>query len=150
MTMSSQNATDPLEFVRNMWGNIGFSLPGIVTPTLDVGELDQRITDMRAVEGWLKMNLNMLQMTIQGLDVQRAALAAVNAISQQAQANSESGAANPFVNAMWPWEIMAAATATTPAEPGAPAADAPAAAPSGEGKARSSAERRKSSGSANK
>ena len=33
-----------------------------VTPTLDVEELDKRITDMKAVEGWLKMNLNMLQM----------------------------------------------------------------------------------------
>ncbi|MBP8217413.1 MAG: hypothetical protein KAX54_07235, partial [Thauera sp.] len=84
-----QNAQDPLEFVRGMWNQMGFSLPGMVTPTLDVDELDKRIKDMRAVEGWLKMNLNMLQMSIQGLEMQRAALAAVKAMSQQAQQAGE-------------------------------------------------------------
>ena len=86
---NDQNAQDPLEFVRGMWNQMGFSLPGMVTPTLDVDELDKRITDMRAVEGWLKMNLNMLQMSIQGLEMQRAALAAVKAMSQQAQQAGE-------------------------------------------------------------
>jgi hypothetical protein len=114
---SDQNANDPLEFVRNMWGNMGFSLPGIVTPTLDVGELDKRITDMRAVEGWLKINLNMLQMTIQGLDVQRAALSAVKALSQQCTSTAEADgtAANPFSSATWPWNAML--TPTPPAPP---------------------------------
>ncbi len=79
-----QNAQDPLEFVRGMWSNMGFSLPGMVTPTLDVEELDKRIKDMKAVEGWLKMNLNMLQMSIQGLEMQRATIAAVKAMSQHA------------------------------------------------------------------
>ncbi|MDX9886605.1 PhaM family polyhydroxyalkanoate granule multifunctional regulatory protein [Thauera sp.] len=106
-----QNAQDPLEFVRGMWNQMGFSLPGMVTPTLDIDELDKRIKDMRAVEGWLKMNLNMLQMSIQGLDMQRAALAAVKAMSQQAQQAGEGAsdsANNPFANAaaMWPWNLM--------------------------------------------
>ena len=106
-----QNAQDPLEFVRGMWNQMGFSLPGMVTPTLDIEELDKRIKDMRAVEGWLKMNLNMLQMSIQGLDMQRAALAAVKAMSQQAQQAGEGAsdtASNPFANAaaMWPWNLM--------------------------------------------
>jgi hypothetical protein len=66
---------------------------------------------MRAVEGWLKMNLNMLQMSIQGLEMQRAALAAVKAMSQQAQQPGEStsdSANNPFAAAasMWPWNMM--------------------------------------------
>ena len=108
-----QNAQDPLEFVRGMWNQMGFSLPGMVTPTLDVDELEKRITDMRAVEGWLKMNLNMLQMSIQGLEMQRAALAAVKAMSQQAQQAGEGATAadtgaNPFAAAasMWPWHLM--------------------------------------------
>ncbi len=106
-----QNAQDPLEFVRGMWNQMGFSLPGMVTPTLDIDELDKRIKDMRAVEGWLKMNLNMLQMSIQGLDMQRAALAAVKAMSQQAQQAGEGAtdtASNPFASAaaMWPWNLM--------------------------------------------
>ena len=106
-----QNAQDPLEFVRGMWNQMGFSLPGMVTPTLDVDELDKRIKDMRAVEGWLKMNLNMLQMSIQGLEMQRAALAAVKAMSQQAQQAGEGAsdsASNPFASAaaMWPWNLL--------------------------------------------
>ena len=124
---NDQNAQDPLEFVRGMWNQMGFSLPGMVTPTLDVDELDKRITDMRAVEGWLKMNLNMLQMSIQGLEMQRAALAAVKAMSQQAQQAGEGApaadaGANPFAAAaaMWPWNLMGAQAAATPA-PATPA-----------------------------
>ncbi len=107
-------AQDPLDFVRGLWNNMGFSLPGMMTPTLDVGELDKHIADLRAVEGWLKMNLNMLQMTTQGLELQRAALAAVKAMGQQAKeaAESDGGAgaafgAAPFAAAMWPWNLMA-------------------------------------------
>ncbi|MCX7172101.1 MAG: hypothetical protein NTY41_17985 [Proteobacteria bacterium] len=102
-------AQDPMEFLKSMWGSMGFSLPGMVTPTLDVGELDKRITDLKAVEGWLKMNLNMLQMSIQGLEMQRATLTAFQNLSQS-QAGNEA-AANPFTNpslvpANWPWNFM--------------------------------------------
>lgn len=113
---NDQSAQDPLDFVRNMWSNMGFSLPGMVTPTLDVNELDKRIADMRAVETWLKMNLNMLQMTIQSLEMQRAAIAAVQAMSEQAQqkpagtgeTSANNPANNPFASAaaMWPWNLM--------------------------------------------
>jgi len=108
---NEQPAQDPLEFVRGMWSNMGFNLPGMVTPTLDIDELDKRIADMRAVEGWLKMNLNMLQISIQGLDMQRATIAAVKAMSQQARESSDqasSGETNPFASAaaMWPWSMM--------------------------------------------
>ena len=110
--MTTEHAAhDPLEFVRSMWSRMGFSLPGMVTPTLDVDELEKRIGDMRAVEGWLKMNLSMLQMAIQGLDMQRAAIAAVHAMSQThtpdaQQENAEAAqGGNPF---MWPWNMMSA------------------------------------------
>ncbi|MDR3214286.1 MAG: hypothetical protein LBT71_10280 [Azoarcus sp.] len=109
--MTTEHAVhDPLEFVRNMWGRMGFSLPGMVTPTFDVGELEKRIGDMRAVEGWLKMNLSMLQMAIQGLDVQRAAIATVQAIGQTHNPETQSEAEpsdqnNPF---LWPWNMMSA------------------------------------------
>ena len=87
--MSTENtAQDPMEFMRNMWSKMGFSLPGMVTPTLDVDELDKRIADMKAVENWLKMNLNTLQMATQGLEMQRATIAAMQAMSKVA---AESG-----------------------------------------------------------
>ena len=75
--MSAENPNaDPLEFLKGMWSSMGFAVPGMVTPTLDVNELDKRIADLKTVEGWLRMNLNMLQMSIQGLEMQRATLAA--------------------------------------------------------------------------
>lgn len=109
--MSQENSPqDPLEFMRGMWSNMGFSLPGMVTPTVDVDELDKRIADMKAVEGWLKMNLNMLQMTTQGLEMQRATIAAVQAMSQVAKGEGKADAAtpegNPFASSMWPWNLM--------------------------------------------
>ena len=114
---SEQQNLDPLEFLKGMWGSMGFAVPGMVTPTMDVDEIDKRITDLKTVEGWLRMNLNMLQMSIQGLEMQRATLAAMQAISQSA--GSPEANANPFANpALWPWNMT---------QPGAaaPAEDAP-------------------------
>src|SRR5574343_927040 len=82
--MSEDQAHDPLNFMRNLWGNMGFSLPGMVTPTFDVEELDKRIKDMKAVEGWLHMNLSMLQMTIQSLEMQRTTVSTVQAMGRMA------------------------------------------------------------------
>lgn len=124
---NENNAQDPLEFVRGMWNNMGFALPGMVTPTLDLGELDKRIADLKAVENWLKMNLSMLQMTTQGLEMQRAAIAAVQAMSQQArestEANQADTASNPFASAaMWPWSLMGAQPPGTGSATGAASA----------------------------
>lgn len=101
----STTPTDPMEFLKSLWGNTGLPLPGLVTPTLDTNELEKRITDLKAVEGWLKSNLSMLQMTIQGLEMQRATLSALQAISQTG--SSPEAQANPFANpALWPWNFL--------------------------------------------
>lgn len=126
------NPQDPLEFIKNMWGNMGFTLPGMVTPTLDTNEIDKRIAELKSVEGWLKTNLGLLQMTIHGLEMQRTTLAAMQALSESA--NSTDANANPFANpALWQWPFMPqaspapAAAAEPEAKPAAePAATAPA------------------------
>lgn len=130
----TENAQEPLDFLKSMWGNMGFPLPGMVAPTVDTDELDRRIADLKAVEGWLRSNLSMLQMTIQGLEMQKNTLATMQAISQSAGGAD----ANPFANpALWPWNFMQQATPATPPG-GAEATPAPAtkeAAPSaGKGK----------------
>lgn len=116
--MSNDAQNDPLDFMKGMWGNMGFSLPGMVTPTFDVDELEKRIHDLKAVEGWLRMNLSMLQMTIQSLEMQRSTLTAVRAMGQMAaerQAAAQAGeqpaaegeTQNAFAQAaMWPWNMM--------------------------------------------
>ena len=68
---------DPLQFLRSLWGPMGVPLAGLVTPTLDLGELDKRIADLKSVENWLKLNLSMLQMNIQGLEMQKATVTAI-------------------------------------------------------------------------
>ena len=118
----STTPTDPMEFLKTLWGNTGMPLPGLVTPTLDTNELDKRITDLKAVEGWLKTNLGMLQMTIQGLEMQSVTLNAVRAMGQmttnftpgaagadeaQALVPGAAGAGEGLKQAaMWPWTMM--------------------------------------------
>lgn len=120
--MAQENkSSDPLEFVKSMWGNMGFSLPGMVAPTFDVDELEKRIGDLKAVEGWLRMNLSMLQMTIQGLEMQRTTISAVRAMSNlAAKGGAEGGSAPPPTpgadpaaanaafaqSALWPWNMI--------------------------------------------
>ncbi len=114
--------TDPLSFARKMWGGMGMSLPGMVTPTLDVAEIEKKVADLKAVENWLKMNLSMLQMTIQGLEMQCVTLNAVRAMGQMAggygaaaaaaeggqSAVPLAGAGNDTLKqaAMWPWTLL--------------------------------------------
>ena len=91
MAHDQNNINDPLNFVRGMWGNMGFSLPGMVAPTFDEEELEQRINDLKTVEGWLRMNLSMLQMTIQGLEMQKTTITAVKAVGTMASNAMQAG-----------------------------------------------------------
>lgn len=69
--------TDTLDFVKNLWGSMnipGMNIPGITAPTLSVDDLDKKINDLKAVETWLNLNMNMLRTTIQALEVQRGTI----------------------------------------------------------------------------
>ncbi|MGE0313300.1 MAG: PhaM family polyhydroxyalkanoate granule multifunctional regulatory protein [Lautropia sp.] len=61
--------------MKQAWSS--FSLPTPFAPTVSLDDLDKRIADLHAVEQWLALNQAMLRNTIQGLEIQRAALAAV-------------------------------------------------------------------------
>jgi hypothetical protein len=71
--------TDTFEFVKNMWG--GMKMPGMVMPTMSVDDINKQISDLKAVESWLTLNMNMLRGTIQALEVQSATLATLQAMS---------------------------------------------------------------------
>ena len=104
--MSNAQSHNPLDMLQNMWNQMGFQLPGMVTPTLDEGELDKQIRDLRSVENWLRMNLSMLQMTIQNLEMQKSALGAFRSMSDHfgqagtATVEEPSAPVNPFFQAM--------------------------------------------------
>ena len=68
---------DPFEMFRRLWGPLGVPVPGMAMPTLDPAEIDKRIQDLKSVEAWLSMNLNMLRAGIQGLEMQKAGLSAM-------------------------------------------------------------------------
>lgn len=71
--------TDTLEFVKNLWG--GMKIPGMAMPSLSVDDVNKQITDLKAVESWLNVNMSMLRSTIQALEVQSATLSALQTMS---------------------------------------------------------------------
>jgi hypothetical protein len=82
---------DPFEFLKSLWGPMGLPLAGVMAPTRIPDELDRRIAELKSVENWLNMNLNVLRMTIQGLEMQKAGLTAI----QNAAGSSPPGTSNP-------------------------------------------------------
>ena len=68
---------------------MGLPLAGVMAPTLMPNEVERRIAELKSVENWLNMNLNVLRMTIQGLEMQKAGLAAMqNAVGSAPQGPS--------------------------------------------------------------
>ena len=69
-------------------GGFGAAFPG-----LDVDELEKRIKDLKSVENWLNLNLNILKSTIQGLEVQHATMMALKSFGDAVSAASAAGTA---------------------------------------------------------
>ena len=90
---------DPFEFMKSLWAPMG--LPGVMAPTLDVGEVDRRIAELKSVENWLNMNLAALRMTIQGLEMQRATLASMQGAAPGKDGNSDAGEAGRKFAEAW-------------------------------------------------
>ena len=79
---------DPFEFLKNLWGPMGVPLAGLSGPTKAIDEVDRRIAELKSVETWLNMNLNVLRMSIQGLEMQKAGLAAMQSAAGAAAASA--------------------------------------------------------------
>ena len=122
---------DPFEFMKSLWSPMGLPMPGMVAPTLDIDAVEKKIADLKSVENWLNLNLNMLRLSIQGLEMQRSTLAAMkaaqSAVSESASADAPAAGKNSFPDpAAW-WSMLqaaAAATAKPSEEHTAPAASA--------------------------
>ena len=87
----AEQTPDPFEAFRKLWGPLGMPIPGMAMPTLDPAEIEKRVADLRSVEAWLTMNLNMVKLSIQGLEVQRAALLAMQASAGKKEGDSGQG-----------------------------------------------------------
>lgn len=88
---ASTSMADSLEFIKKLWGSMGVpgtsmpgmtGIPGMTVPTLSVEDLRKKIAELRAVESWLELNINMLRATIQALEVQAATIATLQSMGQ--------------------------------------------------------------------
>ena len=94
---------DALAFMQRMWNPLGVPFPGFGMPgttaspgaagaspppfpnaammfaALDPAELDRKIAELRIIESWLSMSLNMMQMSIKTIELQKASLEALGA-----------------------------------------------------------------------
>lgn len=103
----NQNAKppDPVEFLRLLWGPFGLPVAGGGAPVFKADEIEKRIADLRLVENWLNMNLQVLRASIQGLEMQQATLSAMQGAFQAAGQHAgispgvapDTQASNPFV-----------------------------------------------------
>lgn len=140
--------SNSVDFIKKMWGGMG--VPGMVVPIISVEEIDKKVTDLKAVEGWLSLNLNMLRTTIQALEVQSATLTALKSIgalmpsadgkttaqfadASAAESVTEGAAAWATMASQFPFSFMPekakAANETVPQQATAPVAEPAAPAP---------------------
>ncbi len=75
---------DFFEFMQKMWNPMGFPIPGMIAPTMNIEDLDKKIAELKAVETWLTMNTGFVQMTIKTLEMQRAGLESLQAAGKAA------------------------------------------------------------------
>jgi len=135
---------ETFDLMQKMWGGMGMPTPGnlasipglpqqmpsMLAPTVDLGELDKRITDLRAVAQWLELNASMLRTTIQTLEVQRATIATLKGISGAMLAPimglSEASTARSLPPVPPEVKVGLAAAAARPVSEPAPLAEKPA------------------------
>jgi len=104
MGQTADMAGNPLlasmEMMRQAWtalagpGGLAQAMP--MTPPMSPEDLERRITELRSVENWLRMNLSMLSSTIQGLEVQRATIATLRSFVDGAAAMPGAPGASPL------------------------------------------------------
>jgi len=97
---------DAMEFMQRMWNPFGVPMPGFALPgtaaggttpfaappgalpfpnpaamfaTLDPAEIERKIGELRVIEGWLQMSLNLMQMSIKTMELQKVSLEALRA-----------------------------------------------------------------------
>jgi hypothetical protein len=74
MAQQPELPKDWLEFMQKMWNPMSFPMPGMAMPTVNVGEIEKKIAELKGVENWLTMQVGFLQMTVKTLEMQKAAL----------------------------------------------------------------------------
>jgi hypothetical protein len=82
MAQEPEMPKDWMEFMQKLWNPMSFPMPGMAMPTVNVEEIERKITELKAVETWLTMQVGLLQMTIKTLEMQKAALESLTAAAK--------------------------------------------------------------------
>jgi hypothetical protein len=106
--VSTSNSQQELfEMFQRMVNPMSFPLQSLLFPSLNVEEIEKKISELKTVQTWLNANASMLELTIKTLEYQRSVLSP----SKEGEGN-QSKPENPFTNpALWPWGMMAQAGA---------------------------------------
>jgi len=59
-------------------GMLAFPNPAAMFAALDPAQIERKIAELRIIEGWLSMSLNLMQMSIKTLELQHASLEAMH------------------------------------------------------------------------
>jgi hypothetical protein len=60
-------------------GMLAFPNPAAMFAALDPAQIEHKIAELRVIEGWLAMSLELMRMSIKTLELQRASLEALHA-----------------------------------------------------------------------
>ena len=98
---------EALQFMQRMWNPFGVPMPGFPLPgtspaagmpfpnpatmfaSLDPAELERKIGELKIIEGWLQMSLNLMQMSIKTMELQKASLEALRGAQTPGSGPSE-------------------------------------------------------------
>jgi len=72
-----------------MPGLLPFPNPATMFAALDPAEVERRIGELKIIEGWLRMSLDLMQMSIRTLELQHASLEALHAAHGPAKDRAE-------------------------------------------------------------
>jgi hypothetical protein len=66
-----------------MPGLLAFPNPAAMFAALDPAQVERKIAELRVIEGWLAMSLNLMQMSIKTLELQHASLEALQGATKR-------------------------------------------------------------------
>ena len=77
------SAAMPNPMAAAMPGLLAFPNPAAMFAALDPVQVERKIAELRVIEGWLAMSLNMMQMSIKTLELQHASLEALQGATKR-------------------------------------------------------------------
>ncbi len=118
------------DFLQNLAKGAAKTMPNLqswIAPTMNVEELDKRISELKAVQFWLDQNGKALGATIQALEVQKMTLATLKGMNVSMNEVADALKMRPMGDALAAAKPAAAKPASQSAEEPADAAKKPAA-----------------------